>query len=182
MKFVCGAFGIDDAVIDLDELPGGDESVPKALALIAAHVMEERGDMAIVVPLHFVTDDGDEISLPGGADDLVQTLSESIKLAEWMNTDRRYTYDAWLYALVSEDWNQVDFDMLNNEKDRLLGSYTNSWTGTSREDFWKDYITEVHGGVPDYYENHIDWDSLADSEEEDYDVIEFNSTTYVFNR
>lgn len=101
--------------------------------------------------------------------------TEDMTLSELINTAMEYRYcrDEDEINMLIEYRDKIDYEAdIEYVRDCYIGQY-NSMT-----DFAEKYMKDTHD-IPDYLENYIDWEALADDLSYDYDITK---SGYVFSR
>jgi hypothetical protein len=121
--------------------------------------------------------DGDEVEITDtkAGDwtwlDNICNLIEHLQAKQWLEANM------FLACIKNEGWSSFDWDNLNNVED----TFHREWDG-DYEEFAREWMSDVGEDLPEHLTYHFDYDEYGRALIEDYDMVEFANTEYLFNQ
>lgn len=144
-----------------------------AIMFKVAEAAMEAGCLLSDVWVNRIEIDHHEVNTPFG-----YIWEEIAKLMFWASDKAEWEYMPAL-AKADEDWNCIEFDELDNERDHLIGVIEDS---QSYEDWIREYLSDMDMGIPDHIKEFFDYDAYMNRLRSEYWIIDYEGDEYVFTQ
>lgn len=169
-----GGLDLDDVWAEPDVLDA--ESFKLAVLFHIALWAVEKGYSMDRIVGFTLDNDGDEVEITSEAGDWTW-LDNICHLVEHLQTKNWLEANMFLACVKNEGWSSFDWGNLSNVED----TFSQEWDG-DYEGFAREYMENVGEDLPEHISHHFDYRQYGEDLVDEYDMIEFAGTEYLFHQ